>query len=235
MTIIAERQKSTGVLQQLRDTVVEQNLILDWPYPIVAERPLHRLSLDQYHWLIEQGFFQPEDRVELIEGILVDMSPLGPQHADAVDALLEELVTKIKRRARVRIQQPITLPELTTEPEPEFVLATRTQVYRTKHPLPADVLLIGEVSDSTLAYDRNRKMRLYAAAGIQEYWIVNLVDNVLEVYRDPIGSGSSADYKTKLKYQPSTKVAPAALPNCRIDLNTVFFGLVDDAAPDREE
>ena len=218
MTIIAERQKSTGVLQQLRDTVVEQNLILDWPYPIVAERPLHRLSLDQYHWLIEQGFFQPEDRVELIEGILVDMSPLGPQHADAVDALLEELVTKIKRRARVRIQQPITLPELTTEPE-----------------LPADVLLIGEVSDSTLAYDRNRKMRLYAAAGIQEYWIVNLVDNVLEVYRDPMGSGSSADYKTKLKYQPSTKVAPAALPNCRIDLNTVFFGLVDDAAPDREE
>lgn len=235
MTIIAERQEPIRVLQDLRDIVVEQNPILDWPYAIVAERPLHRLSLDEYHWLIEQGFFQPEDRVELIEGILVDMSPLGPQHADAVDALMEELVTKIKRRARVRIQQPITLPELSTEPEPDFVLATRTQAYRTKHPLPADVLLIGEVSDSTLAYDRGKKLRLYAAAGIPEYWIVNLVNNVLEVYRDPMGSGSSADYKTKLTYQPNAKVAPAALPTCRIDLNIVFFGLVDDASSDTEE
>lgn len=219
----------------IKELVADQYLTIDLLQSVAVERPLHRLTLDEYHWLIEQGFFQPEDRVELIEGILVDMSPLGPQHADAVDALMEELVTKIKRRARLRIQQPITLPEQTTEPEPDFVLAVRTQVYRTRHPLPADVFLVGEVSDSTLAYDRGKKLRLYAAAGIPEYWIVNLVDNVLEVYRDPMGSGSSADYKTKLTYQPNAKVAPAALPTCRIDLNIVFFGLVDNASSDTEE
>jgi len=235
MTIIAERQEPIRVLQDLRDIVVEQNPILDWHYNVVVERSLHRLTLDEYHWLIEQGFFQPEDRVELIEGVLVDMSPLRPLHSGTVEALNEELITKVKRRASVRTQQPITLPEQTTEPEPDFVLARRTENYRTRHPLPSDILLVGEVSDSTLAYDRGKKLRLYAKAGISEYWIVNLVNNVLEVYRDPMGSGSSADYKTKLTYQPNAKVAPAALPNCRIDLNTVFFGLVDVVSPDTEE
>lgn len=219
----------------VKETVVERNQLLDWHYDVGAERTLHRLSLNEYHWLIEQGFFQPEDRVELIEGVLVDMSPLGPQHANAVDALTEELVTTVKRRARVRIQQPVTLPEQTTEPEPDFVLATRRQVYQTTHPRPADVLLIGEVSDNTLAYDRSKKLRLYAAAGIQEYWIVNLVNNVLEVYRDPIGTGNNAGYQTKLTYQPNAKVAPVALPDCHLDLQTVFFGLDDGVSPDTEE
>lgn len=219
----------------VQETVVERNQIPNWYFDVGATRALHRLSLDEYHWLIEQGFFQPEDRVELIEGVLIDMSPLGPQHADTVDALMEELVTKVKRRARVRMQQAVTLPEQTTQPQPDFVIATRTQEYRTKHPHPADMLLIGEVSDSTLAYDRGKKLRLYADAGIQEYWIVNLIDNVLEVYRDPIGSGSNADYETKLTYKPNAIIAPVALSTCRIDLHTVFFGLVDVVSPDIEE
>lgn len=216
----------------VKETVVERNQPLDWHYDVGADRTLHRLSLDEYHWLIEQGFFQPEDRVELIEGVLVDMSPLRPPHAGAVDALHEELITKVKRQATVRTQQPITLPEQTTEPEPDFVLANRTGNYRTRHPLPEDILLVGEVSDSTLAYERGKKLRLYAAAGIQEYWIVNLVNTVLEVYRDPMGDGSNAGYQIKLTYQLSAKVAPVALPNCPIDLHTVFFGLADDVSPD---
>lgn len=219
----------------VKELISDQYLTIDLLQSVAVERPLHRLTLDKYHWLIEQGFFQPDDRVELIEGVLVDMSPLGPPHADTVDSLTEELVTKVKRRAKVRIQQPITLPEQTTEPEPDFVLAARTQVYRTKHPLPADVLLVGEVSDSTLAYDRGKKARLYAEAGIQEYWIVNLIDNVLEVYRNPMGSGSNAGYKTKLTYPPNEKIAPLALPTCHIDLTTVFFGAVDDVSPEAEE
>ncbi|MEZ4735387.1 MAG: Uma2 family endonuclease [Caldilineaceae bacterium] len=219
----------------VKEVVVERNQILDWHYTVGAERPLHRFTLEEYHWLIEQGFFQPDDRVELIEGVLVDMSPLHPPHADTVASLTEELVTKVKRRAKVRIQQPITLPEQITEPEPDFVLALRTEEYRTKHPLPADVLLVGEVSDSTLAYDRGKRARLYAEAGIQEYWIVNLVDNVLEVYRDPLGSGSNAGYQTKLIYPPDAKIAPLALPNCRLELTTIFFGTVDGMSPDIEE
>ncbi len=202
---------------------------------VAIERPLHRFTLEEYHRLIEQGFFQPDDRVELIEGILVDMSPLHPPHAGTVDSLKEDLVTNVKRQAKVRIQQPITLPQQITEPEPDFVLAVRTEDYRTKHPLPCDVLLVGEVSDSTLAYDRGKKAQLYAEAGIQEYWIVNLIDNVLEVYRDPVGSGSNAGYKIKLTYTPSEKIAPLALPNCHLDLATVFFGPTDDVLPDTEE
>lgn len=219
----------------VKETVVEQNQLLDWHYDIGAERTLHRLSLDEYHWLIEQGFFQPEDRVELIEGVLVNMSPLRPPHAGTVDALNEEFITKIRRQATVRMQQPITLPEQTTEPEPDFVLANRMVNYRARHPLPNDILLVGEVSDSTLAYDRGKKLRLYAEAGIQEYWIVNLVNTVLEVYRDPMGNGTNAGYKSKLTYLPTEKIAPLALPTCSIDLNTIFFGLVDDMSPDPAE
>ena len=218
----------------VKELVAEQYLPIDLLQSVALDRPLHRFTLEEYHWLIEHGFFQPEDRVELIEGFLVEMSPMHPPPADTVDSLTEELVLKVKQRAKVRIQQAITLPEQTTEPEPDFVLAIRRQNYRTKHPLPADVLLVGEVSDSTLAYDRGKKTRLYAAAGIQEYWIVNLVDNVLEVYRNPMGSGNNADYKVKLTYMPSEKVAPLALPTCHIDLNTVFFGIVNVVSPDTE-
>ncbi len=213
----------------VKELVADQYEPTNVLYSVALERPLHRFTLAQYHWLTEHGFFQPEDRVELIEGFLVEMSPLNPLHADTVDALMEELVNKVKRRAKVRVQQPITLPEQVTEPEPDFVLAVRTEDYRKKHPLPTDLLLVGEVSDSTLAYDRGKKARLYAAAGIQEYWIVNLIDNVLEVYRNPMGSGSNAGYKVKLTYTPDDQIAPLALPACRITLATVFFG---DAAHD---
>ncbi|MCB0062484.1 MAG: Uma2 family endonuclease [Caldilineaceae bacterium] len=202
---------------------------------VISERPLHRFTLDEYHWLIENGFFQPEDRLELIEGYLVETSPLGPPHAGVVDSVMEELVAKVKRRAKVRIQQPITLPQQTTEPEPDFVLARRTDTYRARHPFPEDILLVGEVSDSTLAYDRGKKARLYAEAGIQEYWIVNVIDGVLEVYRDPIGSGNNADYRTKLTYTADETVTPLALPNCRIDLVPIFYEDVDDVLAEEDE
>lgn len=213
-------------VEQLQDTHALPDVVL--------ERSLHRLTLDDYHWLIEHGFFQPEDRVELIEGYLVEMSPLHPPHAAAVDAMMEELIAKIQRHAQVRIQQPVTLPAQTAEPEPDFVLAVRTGNYRIRHPLPTDILLIGEVSDSTLAYDRGKKARLYADAGIQEYWIVNLVDDVLEVYRDPMGSGNNADYQTKLTYSADEEITLLSLPDCRIKLTLVFHDAVDDILPDEE-
>jgi len=219
----------------VKELVVDQHQAIDLLQSVAIERPLHRFTLEKYHWLIEHGFFQPEDRVELIEGFLVEMSPMHPPHAFTVDSLTEELITKIKRRAQVRMQQPITLPKQITEPEPDFVLAVRAQYYRTRHPLPADILLVGEVSDSTLAYDRGRKARLYAEARLPEYWIVNLIDNVLEVYHDPMGSGNKAGYKSQLIYKPGETVAPIALPTCHIDLTTIFFGTADDLLPDTEE
>lgn len=190
---------------------------------VAAERPLRRLTLDDYHWLIEHGFFQPQDRVELIEGYLVEISPFHPRQAGAVDAMMEALMFAVQRQAQVRIQQPITLPEQSTEPEPDFVLALRQENYRLKHPHPDDIYLVGEVSDSTLLYDRGKKAQLYAAARIPEYWIVNMVDNVLEVYREPMGSRGNADYRIKLTYMATDAIAPLALPACSIQLATILL------------
>ncbi|MEZ4870274.1 MAG: Uma2 family endonuclease [Caldilineaceae bacterium] len=213
---------------QYKEPLVAPHHVTNLLPSAVAERSLHRFTLKEYHWLIEQGFFQPEDRVELIEGFLVERSSIHPPHAATMDWLTEEFVVKVRRQAKVRIQQPITLPEQVTEPEPDFALARRMQEYRTHHPLPVDLLLVGEVSDSTLACDRNKKARFYAAARIAEYWIVNLIDNVLEVYRDPMGSGDNANYQVKLTYTADKKVAPQALPDCIIDLSTTFLRATDE-------
>jgi len=202
---------------------------------VPSDRPLHRFTLEEYHWLIEHGFFQPEDKVELIEGYLVEMSPLYPPHAAAVDALMEELISKTSQRVRVRIQQPITLPTQATEPEPDFVLAAKSENYRKKHPYPADIILVGEVSDSTLAYDRGKKAQLYAEAGIREYWIVNINDSVLEIYRNPTGQGTHAGYQTKLTVTAEEEVAPLALPDCNIDLVPIFYETVEELPADLEE
>lgn len=168
--------------------------------PWVARRPF---TVAEYHRMGEAGILSESDRVELIEGELVAMSPVGSRHVGTVHILNQLLVVAVGNRGLVSVQSPIRLDDR-SEPEPDVaVLRPRADYYRTALPGPPDVLLVIEVSDSTLAYDRAVKAPLYAAHGLSELWIVDLVGQKIEVYRRPeegrytdvsrVGAGSTLE------------------------------------------
>jgi Uma2 family endonuclease len=147
--------------------------------------PRHRLTVNEYHRLGEAGVLGEADRVELLEGQLVDMSPIGPRHALAVDALVELLVAAVAGRAGVRAQNPIELDDR-TEVQPDIALVRRPwQGYPAAHPRPVDIFLLIEVADTSLQTDRGAKLELYARAEVREFWIVDLTTDGVLVYRDP--------------------------------------------------
>ncbi|MEH2362617.1 Uma2 family endonuclease [Nostoc sp.] len=144
-----------------------------------------RFTLDEYHRLGELGFFHEDDHIELINGEIIEMASKGTAHETCLRNLLRELPKLVADRATLQSQAPISLPP-NSEPEPDFaILQNRDDNYLFGHPQPADVLLVMEVSDSSLGYDQDVKIPLYAKAGITEYWIFNLFDNYLEAYSEP--------------------------------------------------
>lgn len=143
-------------------------------------------SVEEYHKMAEIGIFTPEDRVELIHGEIIRMSPIKSVHASVVDFLNEELITWLRKKAIIRIQNPVTLSDI-SEPEPDLVVTHyQNHRYKKAHPTPKDIILVIEVADSSLNYDREVKLPLYAEAEIPEYWIINLVDKQVEVYQKPV-------------------------------------------------
>ena len=151
--------------------------------------PRRRLTVDEYYRMGEAGILTRDDRVELIEGELVAMSPIGSDHSDTSNTLTRTLVMAVGDRGVVSVQTPIRLNRF-NEPQPDFlVLRLRPGGYRAAHPGPADVILAIEVSASSLRYDRGVKRALYARHGIQEFWIVDLDGRAVEVGREPSGDG----------------------------------------------
>lgn len=143
-------------------------------------RPLRR---DEYDQLVALGAFGDE-RIELLDGVLVPMSPIGPRHSSAIDLLNLLLVRALGDRARIRVQNPFAVSDV-SEPEPDFLVAPLRD-YDTEHPTEAHLVI--EVAESSLAQDRGRKLRIYAERGVPEYWIVDVVARRIEVFRDPSGS-----------------------------------------------
>ena len=134
----------------------------------------HRLNVEQYHRMSEAGVFEPDARVELIEGEIIDMAPIGSRHFSAVSRLNRMLVEATGSRAVVSIQQSLRLDRF-TEPEPDIaVLKPRDDFYAEALPTGADALLVIEVADSTIAFDLRTKARLYATHGVLTYWVVDL-------------------------------------------------------------
>jgi Uma2 family endonuclease len=175
-----------------------------------------RWTKEEYYRLGELGFFHGQ-RVELIEGDLMVQSPQGPLHANEVDRVFRRLDCAFGAGYWVRAQLPIDLGQ-PSEPEPDVSVVTGSSAdYVQAHPTTA-VLLV-EVSDSTLGYDRGRKASLYARAGIQDYWIVNLVDRQIEVYRDPVPDPTQHyvyRYSNQSIVVPPGTVTPLALPSATI-------------------
>ena len=158
-----------------------------------------RFSVDQYHAIIRAGILTEDDPVELLEGWLVTKMPKNPRHSVVTQQTREALVRVLPFGWYVDTQEPLTTAD--SEPEPDvMVVRGETRRYLDRHPGPQDVPLVIEVADSSLQRDRTLKKRLYAAAGILVYWIVNLIDNQIEVHTDPSGPGDQPDYRHQQNY-----------------------------------
>jgi Uma2 family endonuclease len=148
----------------------------------------HRFTVDEFHRMAETGILAPDDRVELINGEIVEMTPVGPRHASRVRRIELWLHEMLGREAVVSGQSPVDLGF--AEPYPDVSVARwRDDLYEEAHPTPAEVLLLIEVADSTVLFDRNVKSGMYAQAGIAEYWVVDLPRDSVAVFRSPQEKG----------------------------------------------
>lgn len=178
----------------------------------------HRLTVADYYRMAEAGILGEDDRVELIEGEIIDMPPIGNVHSSSVKRLLRIFDRAVGDGAVVSVQDPIHLNDF-SEPQPDLALLRyRDDFYREAHPTAADVLLLVEVAGSSLAYDRDVKLPLYARHGIPEVWIVDLEHRRLEVHSRPQGDA----YLEKRCPDLAVPIAPAALPDCAVNLHGLF-------------
>jgi Uma2 family endonuclease len=172
----------------------------------------HRFTVDEYHRMIQAGILNEDDRVELIRGEIVQMAAIGSRHASCVARLNDLLVGTLRGQAVLWPQNPLTImPD--SEPEPDIILLRyREDFYRGALPQAEDVALLIEVADTSLRYDRHMKGPLYAEAGVQEYWIVDLEGEAVEVYRDPSGGR----FRSVERIASSATLSPLAFPDLRL-------------------
>ncbi len=175
-----------------------------------------RFTVHEYHRMGEAGILHEDDRVELIEGEIVEMAAIGTRHFTCVNVLNRLLVRSVGDAAIVSVQNPVRLDER-TEPQPDLAVL-RVRDYRESLPMPEDVLLLIEVSDTTLRYDRGVKLPLYARAGILEVWIVDLAGEVIERHTDPSGD----TYRGYKQARRGEKIESAALPELTLGVDAVL-------------
>lgn len=178
---------------------------------------LKRWTRVEYDRLVDAGVLSPEERVELLEGDIVRMWPQKPGHSTAIGNVEDVLRAIFRTNVHVRVQMPF-LGDDFSEPEPDIaVVRGHRRDYLVAH--PATAVLLVEVSDSTLDYDRRRKGPAYARADVAEYWIVNLVDRVIEVYRDPT---PDRGYQTVTRHRPGESFSPLAAPGATIAVDDLL-------------
>ena len=177
-----------------------------------------RFTVAEYYAMAEAGVLAYDERVELLDGDVIAMPPIGDWHASRVKRLNNSMLTPVRGRAIVSVQDPVRLGD-NSEPEPDVMLLRwRDDFYEGGHPGPADVLLLIEVSDTTVDYDRNEKLSAYAAAGIPEVWIASRQDRRIESYADPDGD----EYATVRHYGAGERIAPRAFPDVTLDVDRII-------------
>ena len=216
-------------LMQERPAALPESMIEPTPITEEAEtetpqeevlRP-RRWTTAEYYALSDAGFFDDE-RVELLDGELWKLPAQKTPHFAAVERASEVLLPAFGANITVRKHGPMTLED-GTEPEPDvLVVPGRWQDYEDHHPTPPEVRLLVEVSDVTLWKDRKQKQNVYARAGIADYWIVNLVNRLLEVYRDPALIADSYSYKTVQVLLDGDSIAPLSAPNSLVAVADLF-------------
>jgi len=185
---------------------------------IAAEPTRHRFTVDEYYRMADAGILHEDSRVELIDGEILDRSPIGPRHARGVRRLSNVIFRALDDAAVISVQNPIRIDEQ-NEPEPDLVLARhREDEYGDGHPTPEDILLVVEVADSSSAYDRQTKALLYARAGIADYWIADVGRDHVLMLRDPTESG----YATTRILRRGEAVSPLAFPNLSLSIDEIL-------------
>ncbi len=173
-------------------------------------RPLRRVEYDK---LVELGAFQDE-RIELLDGVLVPMSPIGTRHASAIDLLTLLFVRALGDRARIRVQNPFVASDI-SEPQPDLLVAP-LRSYTEDH--PGEAHLVIEVAESSLRIDRGRKLRIYAERGVPEYWIVDVIARRIEVHREPW----SGTFRTMQSYEIGEAIQLLRFPDVCVQVSDVF-------------
>ncbi|MEM7757192.1 MAG: Uma2 family endonuclease [Cyanobacteria bacterium P01_A01_bin.40] len=182
-----------------------------------------KFTLDEYHRLIDWGFFAQNEKVELIRGEIIQISPKRTPHSVCNSLLWKAMYDLIDKQAEIRVQEPIII-DFNSEPEPDLVIAVnKNDNYLSSHPSPGDILLVIEIADSTLKYDQDTKLALYAEAKINNYWIVNLVERHLEAYRQPFqdNQGQFA-YRSKQIILADETIELPHFNSLDLDLSQVF-------------
>ena len=185
--------------------------------PDVQER-LRRISVDEYHRIIEAGILGEDEKVQLVDGVLVAMTPRGSRHAFVIQELTRLLVRALGDDVRVRTQLPLILGG-DSEPEPDLAVVRASDAASpSRH--PGTALLVIEVAGDSLRFDRGTKAALYARAGIPEYWIVNLAETSIEVHRDP--DPASASYRSVSRHLGDEEVAARSVPGVVVELQQLL-------------
>ena len=191
----------------------------DSPAPSRPAAPTRRrFTVAEYYAMAEAGILASDERVELLNGDVIAMPPIGNWHASNVDLFTNTFPAQLYGHAIVRVQNPVRLDD-NSEPQPDVMLLQwRDDFYRDGHPGPDDVLLLIEVSDSSVDFDRTAKLSAYAEAGIPEVWIVNRPDRRIESYADPAGD----EYATVRHYDPGESIAPQAFPDIVLEVDRII-------------
>lgn len=185
---------------------------------MAAQVARRMFTTDEFHRMGEAGILSEDDRVELIEGEIVQMSPIGSPHASCVDRLNALFTRRFGRRAIVRVQSPIVLSRH-SEPQPDLaILKPRADFYAQKHPGPSDVLLVVEVDDTSAEYDRFTKLALYARAGIAEVWLIDVVRKRMEIYRRP----TLRSYRERQEVTRDQRVCAVAFPRTAFRVSEIL-------------
>ena len=178
----------------------------------------HRFNVNEYYRMAETGVLRPDARVELLDGKIIDMSPIGPFHGGVTNYLNQIFTTASKSRWLMSVQNPVRLDDH-SEPQPDIMLLKpASDFYRKRHPQPEDVFLLVEISDSTLETDQEDKLPAYGRAGVAEVWIVNLNELTVEVYREPNFTG----YGSKTILQAGDQARPLAFPDVAVDVTELL-------------
>jgi Uma2 family endonuclease len=178
----------------------------------------HRFTTADYYRMATTGVLKPDARVELVDGQILDMSPIGPFHGGVTNRLARLFNKLAQDRWQVAVQTPLRLDDH-SEPQPDLMLLKPSaDDYTSRHPVPPDVFLLIEVADTSLPYDRNDKLPAYARAGIPEVWLVNLTDRSIEVYREPHFTG----YAAKTILRGGAKATPQTFPDAAIDVTALL-------------
>ena len=186
----------------------------------VAALPMRRFTVTEYYAMVEAGILKKEDRVELIDGVIVVMDPIGNRHLATVDRYTKALVVAVGDRAIVRVQGSITLDDQTM-PEPDLaLLRERADFYESRAAGSKDVLLVIEVADSSVEYDRSEKLPRYAQAGIPEVWITVLPERIIETHLEPSGGR----YTHTRIFVSGDTITPDCFPDIELRVNEILPG-----------